>query len=101
MSPISPMAASSSSRRNWSRPSGDASRVKLFPLPATRFAEELGNRLFANLVVLGFFTAITGAASPEAMKKALPGLVPDRFLKANSKCVRQGLRARTFVRAPK
>jgi len=65
------------------KPSGDATRVKVFPLPATRFAEELGNRLFANLVVLGFFSAVTGAASPEAMKKALPGLVPDRFLKKN------------------
>lgn len=65
------------------KPSRDPSRVKMFPIPATRFAEQLGNRLFANLVVLGFFSAITGAASPDAMKKALPGLVPDRFLKAN------------------
>ncbi len=60
------------------------------PCPATRFAEELGNRLFANLVVLGFFSAVTGAASPEAMKKALPGLVPDRFLKANLKAFDKG-----------
>lgn len=65
------------------KPSGDPNRVKVYPLPATRFAEELGNRLFANLVVLGFFSALTGAASADAMKKALPGLVPDRFLKAN------------------
>ncbi len=72
------------------KPSGDPSRVKMFPVPATRIAEELGNRLFANLVVLGFFTAITGAVSPEAMKKALPGLVPDRFLKANMSAFDKG-----------
>lgn len=64
-------------------PKGDAARVDYHPIPATRIAEELGNRLFANLVVLGFFSAITKAASAEAMKQALPGLVPDRFLKKN------------------
>ncbi len=65
------------------KPSGDPDRVKRLPIPATRFAEEVGNRLFTNLVVLGFFSAVTGACSPDAMKKALPGLVPDRFLKKN------------------
>lgn len=65
------------------KPGGDAARVRRFPIPATRFAEELGNRLFANLVVLGCFSAITGAVTAEAMKQALPGLVPDRFLKKN------------------
>ena len=72
------------------KPSGDASRVKLFPIPATRIAEEVGNRLFANLVVLGFFSAITGAVSADAMKKALPGLVPDRFLKVNLQAFDKG-----------
>ena len=35
--------------------------------------------------MLGFFTAITKVVSPEAMKKALPGLVPDRFIDLNMK----------------
>jgi 2-oxoglutarate ferredoxin oxidoreductase subunit gamma len=72
------------------KPSGNPKRVKLFPVAATRIAEELGNRLFANLVVLGFFTAITDAVSADAMKKALPGLVPDRFLSANLKAFDKG-----------
>ncbi len=72
------------------KPTGDANRVRLFPVPATRFAEELGNRLFANLVVLGFFSAITKAVSADAMKKALPGLVPDRFLKVNMQAFDKG-----------
>ncbi len=58
---IWPTAASSSIEEELVKPSGDATRVRLLPLPATRIAEELGNRLFANLVVLGFFSAITGA----------------------------------------
>jgi 2-oxoglutarate ferredoxin oxidoreductase subunit gamma len=65
-------------------------KIRLFAIPATRLAEELGNRIFANLVMLGFFTAITGVVSPEAMKKALPGLVPGRYLALNVKAFDQG-----------
>lgn len=57
--------------------------IKRFVVPATRIAEELGNRIFANLVMLGFFTVITKIVSSQAMKKALPGLVPDRFIDIN------------------
>jgi 2-oxoglutarate ferredoxin oxidoreductase subunit gamma len=62
----------------------------LYRVPATRFAEEVGNRMFTNLVALGFFAAVTGVVSGEAMKKALPGLVPDRFLKVNLKAFDKG-----------
>lgn len=65
-------------------------KIKVYAIPSTRFAEELGNRIIANLVMLGFFTAVTRAVSPEAMKKALPGLVPDRFLELNIKAFDKG-----------
>ncbi|MGB8952387.1 MAG: 2-oxoacid:acceptor oxidoreductase family protein [Candidatus Aminicenantales bacterium] len=65
-------------------------KVKIYKITSTRFAEELGNRIFANLVMLGFFTAITKVVSPEAMKKALPGLVPKRFLDVNAKAFEKG-----------
>jgi 2-oxoglutarate ferredoxin oxidoreductase subunit gamma len=65
-------------------------KIKTYSIPSTRFAEELGNRIIANLVMLGFFTAITGIVSPEAMKKALPGLVPGRFLELNKKAFDKG-----------
>lgn len=65
-------------------------KIKTFSIPSTRFAEELGNRIIANLVMLGFFTAITRIVSPEAMKKALPGLVPERFLELNKKAFDKG-----------
>ncbi len=70
------------------RPSRE--KIKLFSVPSTRFAEELGNRIIANLVMLGFFTAVTQIASPEAMKKALPGLVPGRFLELNKQAFDKG-----------
>ena len=65
-------------------------KVQMYAIPSTRFAEELGNRIIANLVMLGFFTAVTKTVSPEAMKKALPGLVPGRFLDLNIKAFDKG-----------
>jgi len=65
-------------------------KVKIYSIPSTRFAEELGNRIIANLVMLGFFTAVTRVASLEAMKKALPGLVPGRFLELNIRAFDRG-----------
>ncbi len=70
------------------RPARD--QVRYYGIPATRFAEEMGNRIFANLVMLGFFTAITKVVTPEAMKKALPGLVPKRFLELNIRAFDKG-----------
>jgi 2-oxoglutarate ferredoxin oxidoreductase subunit gamma len=65
-------------------------KIRIYGVPSTRFAEEMGNRIFANLVMLGFFTAITRVVTPEAMKKALPGLVPKRFLELNIRAFERG-----------
>lgn len=64
--------------------------VKMYSVPATRIAEEMGNRIFANVVMVGFFTAITGIVSIEAMKKALPGSVPERFIDKNIEALERG-----------
>ncbi|HID94195.1 MAG TPA: pyruvate ferredoxin oxidoreductase [bacterium (Candidatus Stahlbacteria)] len=56
---------------------------KIYSIPATRFAEELGNRIIANVVMIGFFTAITKVVSVEAIKKAIPESVPSRFIELN------------------
>lgn len=72
------------------RPRPVRGKIKMYGIPSTRFAEEMGNRIFANLVMLGFFTAITKIVSAEAMKKALPGLVPKRFLELNIRAFEKG-----------
>jgi 2-oxoglutarate ferredoxin oxidoreductase subunit gamma len=59
-------------------------------IPATRFAEDFGNRMVANLVMLGFFSAATGIVSAESFKKAIPGAVPERFLDLNLKAFERG-----------
>lgn len=75
---------------NLVKPLSEHPERTFWQVPATRFAEELGNRVFTNLVALGFFAAVTGIVTDEAMKKALPGLVPDRFLKINIKAFDRG-----------
>jgi len=65
-------------------------KIQMYSVPSTRFAEELGNRIIANLVMMGFFTAVTKIVTPEAMKNALPGLVPDRFLDLNIRAFDKG-----------
>ncbi|NLJ26624.1 MAG: pyruvate ferredoxin oxidoreductase [Deltaproteobacteria bacterium] len=47
-----------------------------FTIPATRIAEELGKKMMANIVMLGFFTAVTGVVSVDAVRKTVAGSVP-------------------------
>lgn len=65
-------------------------KIREFSMPATRFAEELGNRIIANVVMLGFFTSVTDVVSKEAMKKAIPDFVPSRFVELNMKAFDRG-----------
>lgn len=44
--------------------------------PFTRIAEQLGKRIVANIVMLGFFTAVSNIVSYDAMKEAILSSVP-------------------------
>lgn len=50
--------------------------IKLYGIPATRFAEELGRRLVLNIVMVGFFAAVTNLVSADAFRKAVADSVP-------------------------
>ncbi len=64
---------------------------KLFKIPATRFAEEkVGRRLTLNIVMCGFFTAVTGVVSPDAMRKAIETSVPPGTEEMNLKAFEVG-----------
>jgi 2-oxoglutarate ferredoxin oxidoreductase subunit gamma len=64
--------------------------IRIYSVPSTRVAENLGNRITANLVMLGFFTAVTGIVSQDAMKEAIPGFVPERFIGLNFRAFEKG-----------
>lgn len=76
----------------------DADLVKLntnenaivYKIPATRFAEELGKKIVANVVMLGFFTSITGVTTHDSMKKAVLESVPSRFKEINEEAFEKG-----------
>jgi 2-oxoglutarate ferredoxin oxidoreductase subunit beta len=52
-------------------------------IPATRLAADLGNARAANTVMLGFWTAVTGAVSKEAMRLSLAASVPPKTVDLN------------------
>jgi len=56
---------------------------KVFSIPATRIAEKLGNRIVANVVMLGFFSAVTNIISYESLKNTIAKNVPKRFIELN------------------
>jgi 2-oxoglutarate ferredoxin oxidoreductase subunit gamma len=64
--------------------------IRMYSIPSTRIAEKMGNRIFANVVMVGFFTAITKIINADAIKKALPGSVPERFLDINIEAFEHG-----------
>ncbi len=61
-----------------------------FAIPATRMAEELGRKMMANIIMLGFFTAVTGAISIEAAQNAVTESVPKGTEQKNIKAFNKG-----------
>ncbi len=72
------------------KPKPPRGQIKIYSVPATRIAEKLGNRIVANIVMLGFFTAVTNVVSYQAMKDAIPGSVPDKALPLNLQAFEEG-----------
>jgi len=65
--------------------------IKVYSIPATRIAEQLGKRMVLNSVMVGFFTAITKLLDPEAVRKAIADSVPSSFRELNLKAFEKGL----------
>ncbi len=66
------------------------SNITIFSIPSTRFAEELGRRIVANIVMLGFLTAVTDIASIKAIKKSLLNSVPKGTEELNMSALMKG-----------
>jgi 2-oxoglutarate ferredoxin oxidoreductase subunit gamma len=50
--------------------------VKVYAVPATRLAEEMGRKIVMNIITVGFFAATTGITSYEATRSAVESSVP-------------------------
>ncbi len=51
-------------------------KSNLFSIPATRMAEELGRKMMANIIMLGFTIAVTNLVSLDAARAAVAKSVP-------------------------
>lgn len=47
-----------------------------YAIPSTRIAEEMGRKMIANIIMVGFFTAITGEISMDAAQNTVLESVP-------------------------
>jgi 2-oxoglutarate ferredoxin oxidoreductase subunit gamma len=63
---------------------------RVYAIPATRFAEELGKRMVLNSVMVGFFTAVTKLLGADAVRKAVADSVPPSFRELNLKAFDRG-----------
>jgi 2-oxoglutarate ferredoxin oxidoreductase subunit gamma len=64
--------------------------VKVFSIPSTRFAEEMGAKIAANIVMYGFFTAVTDLVRPESARKSIQSSFRERLVELNLKAFDKG-----------
>ncbi len=83
------------------RLNGLPAEAGIYRVPATRLAEELGRRMVQNVVMVGFFAAVTGLVEAQALRAAVDDSVPPAYrdinLKAFDKGYAFGLSARPQV----
>jgi len=68
----------------------DPPNAKVFDIPATKIAEELGKTIVANVVMLGALTTITNIVTPESMKNAVLRNIPKGTEKLNMTALEKG-----------
>lgn len=72
----------------------DLSKMKpgtvIHKVPATETAIALGNKMAANMVMLGYFAGATGMVSPEELDVSLQEHVKEKFIELNRKAVNAG-----------
>lgn len=61
-----------------------------FAIPATKIAESLGNKMAANVVMLGFFGALSGVVRREALGESLKATLKPKYLKLNLDAFSEG-----------
>jgi len=67
-----------------------ATDAKVFMVPATKMAEELGKTIVANVVMLGALVAVTGITGAEAFKNSLLSNIPKGTEKLNLAAFEKG-----------
>jgi 2-oxoglutarate ferredoxin oxidoreductase subunit gamma len=66
------------------------SDTRVFSIPATRIAEELGKKMVLNSVMVGFFAAVTHLLERDAVRNAVADSVPASYRELNLKAFDRG-----------
>lgn len=61
-----------------------------YSIPATRFAEEMGLKMMANIIMIGFLSGITEAISLESARDTVSKSVPPKTVEINLKAFERG-----------
>lgn len=71
---------------------------RIIAVPATEIAVHLGNRISANMVVMGFLQESTGLFTKEDLVAVIKELTRPRFLEINLRAVDEGIKLAQGVR---
>ncbi len=72
------------------RPNDASQRARLFGVPATRIAEQMGRKMIANIVMLGCLAALDDTVSVEALRQAVRSSVPQGTEELNLQAFERG-----------
>ena len=61
-----------------------------YHIPATRFAEKLGNKMMANIVMLGFLSAVSDVVRLDSLRQTVLNSVPPKTRENNAKAFDRG-----------
>jgi 2-oxoglutarate ferredoxin oxidoreductase subunit gamma len=64
--------------------------VRAYGVPATRLAEELGRKVVLNIVMVGFFGAVTNILEHDSLRQAVADSVPPAMQKLNLEAFDKG-----------
>jgi 2-oxoglutarate ferredoxin oxidoreductase subunit gamma len=67
-----------------------AAGADFYSIPATRYAEEMGLKMMANIIMIGFFSGITEAVSLKSARNTVAESVPPKTVETNLKAFERG-----------
>ena len=64
--------------------------VKVFRVPATKMADEIGKRIVANIIMIGAFSALTDYVDTECLRKSIKDNIPKGTEELNMSAFKRG-----------
>ena len=64
--------------------------VEVVKVPAAEMADKLGNRIVANMIMLGALQAKTGIVEVDSLRRSISESVPQRFVDLNLRAMDEG-----------